>query len=97
MTAHGTMTDAVKITELVKTVLIEESNTSAMVISDFSFSLANVANEGVGLIFNGAVVGFDIYELEHAENESQKVVFGTQLAFDSVGLIAGAGSAGAGF
>ncbi|NIA76181.1 prevent-host-death family protein [Providencia rettgeri] len=97
MTAHGTMTDAVKITELVKTVLIEESDTSAMVISDFSFSLANVANEGVGLIFNGAVVGFDIYELEHAENESQKVVFGTQLAFDSVGLIAGAGSAGAGF
>lgn len=95
MIAHGTMTDAVKVRELVQTVLTGESDASAMVISDFSFSLANVANEGVGLIFNCTVVGFDIYELVHAENESQKVVFGTQLAFDSIGLIVGAGSMGA--
>lgn len=96
MMAHGTMNDAIKMTKLVQTVLKDDAKMAVTAMDGFSSSLARTTNEGLGVIFNGALVGFDIYELTHAENESQEVIFGTQLAFDSAGLIAGTGSIGAG-
>ncbi|MEX6037997.1 TcdA/TcdB pore-forming domain-containing protein [Providencia hangzhouensis] len=61
----------------------------------FSSSLVRTANEGLGVIFQGAMVGFDIYELANAQNETQRAVFGTNLAFDSSSLGLGIVSTGA--
>lgn len=95
--AHQGAQDAVKITELVRTALRGEVVAAETSLMQFSSTLAHVANEGFGLILNGAMVGLDIYELAHAESETEKAVFGTQLAFDSAGFITGVAATTAGF
>ncbi|WP_323086808.1 TcdA/TcdB pore-forming domain-containing protein, partial [Providencia alcalifaciens] len=96
MMAQGAMNDAMKVTELVQKVLADDTKMAIEAMDGFSSSLVRNTNEGLGVIFNGAVVGLDLYELSHAENESQKVIFGTQLAFDSAGLITSTAGLGAG-
>ncbi|WP_322740222.1 TcdA/TcdB pore-forming domain-containing protein, partial [Providencia rustigianii] len=76
--------------------LNNESNISVKEISCFFSSFAKTANEGLTVIFSGALVGFDIYELSHAENDPQRIIFGTQLAFDSAGLTSGVTGIGLG-
>lgn len=51
---------------------------------------------GADIILNGVAVGLDIASLIHAETYSQKVTLGTQLFFNSSGLVIGLGSAIAG-
>ncbi|MDV5226852.1 TcdA/TcdB pore-forming domain-containing protein [Providencia rettgeri] len=97
---YGAVHDATKIAKL--TYLLWQGKNSAknIALNNFSVSLAHTANEGAGIVFSGALVGFDAYELSQAQNEQQKAIFGTQLAFDSATFVAGvsgpiAGLAGA--
>ncbi|PHM45854.1 toxin B [Xenorhabdus mauleonii] len=94
--AHGSINDVVKVTELVRTALRGEVVGAETSLKEFSSALAHTANEGIGLLFGGAFVGLDAYELAHAETDTQKAVFGTQLAFDSASFVTGAAGAGAG-
>ncbi|MBO1915879.1 hypothetical protein J4727_03550 [Providencia rettgeri] len=58
--------------------------------------LAQTVNEGVTVLFNGTLVGFDIYELTYAKDEPHKIIFSTQLAFDSASFVTGGLSLGTG-
>ncbi|PHM44306.1 TcdA/TcdB pore-forming domain-containing protein [Xenorhabdus szentirmaii] len=94
--AHSSINDVVKVTELVRTALRGEVVGAETSLKEFSSALAHTANEGIGLLFGGAFVGLDAYELAHAETDTQKAVFGTQLAFDSASFVTGAAGFGAG-
>ncbi|MGA3823038.1 TcdA/TcdB pore-forming domain-containing protein [Pseudomonas chlororaphis] len=93
---HGTLQDVVKVTELVQTALRGEAMAAETSLKDFASTLGHTVNEGAGVLFGGAMVGLDAYELAHAENDVQKAVFGTQLAFDSASFVTGAAGVGAG-
>ncbi|RXU65576.1 cytotoxin [Pseudomonas protegens] len=93
---HGTVQDVAKVTELVQTALRGEALAAETSLKDFASTLGHTVNEGAGLLFGGAMVGLDAYELAHAENDVQKAVFGTQLAFDSASFVTGAAGVGAG-
>ncbi|MDC5706720.1 TcdA/TcdB pore-forming domain-containing protein [Vibrio europaeus] len=95
--AHGTVMDASKIVGLYRAALQEGQSVTSSTLS----AVGHVANEGIGLGLGFASVVLDSYELAHAQNEVQKAVFGTQLAFDSASFVTtsagiGAGLAGAG-
>ncbi|MCA6223024.1 TcdA/TcdB pore-forming domain-containing protein [Photorhabdus antumapuensis] len=94
--AHGGVQDATKVTELVRTALRGEVVAAETSFKDFASTLGHTVNEGAGVLFGGAMVGLDAYELAHAENDVQKAVFGTQLAFDSASFVTGAAGVGAG-
>lgn len=85
--AHSTAKDVAHVIQLVKTAYNYQTQTMAPEMTVFSSSLAKIANEGLSTLFNGALIGFDIYEVTQAENESQKITFGTQLAFDSASFM----------
>ncbi|MCD9568348.1 TcdA/TcdB pore-forming domain-containing protein [Pseudomonas protegens] len=93
---HGTLQDVAKVTELVQTALRGEALAAESSLKDFASTLGHTVNEGAGVLFGGAMVGLDAYELAHAENDVQKAVFGTQLAFDSASFVSGAAGVGAG-
>lgn len=84
---HGTIQDVTKVTELVRTALRGEAVAAEATLQDFATTLGRTADEGIGVLLGATMVGFDGYELAHAENDMQKAVFGTQLAFDSASLV----------
>ncbi|MCW7763107.1 TcdA/TcdB pore-forming domain-containing protein [Photorhabdus luminescens] len=94
--AHGSVQDVAKITALVRTALRGEVVAAETSLKDFTSTLGRTINEGAGVLFGGAMVGLDAYELAHAENDIQKAVFGTQLAFDSASFVTGTTGIGAG-
>nr|WP_323864933.1 TcdA/TcdB pore-forming domain-containing protein [Xenorhabdus sp. Flor] len=92
--AHGALEDSAKLVSLYRAVASEGRVTSSL------FSSLSHINTGVGAGLNITSVVLDSIELAHAQNESQKAVYGTQLAFDSAGLVTtgvgiGAGALGA--
>ena len=90
--AHGTVMDASKIVGLYRAALQEGQSVTNSTLS----AVGHVANEGIGLGLGFASVVLDSYELAHAQNDVQKAVFGTQLAFDSASLVTSAAGIGAG-
>ncbi len=94
--AHGGVQDVTKVTELVRTALRGEVVAAETSLKDFTSILGHTVNEGAGVLFGGAMVGLDAYELAHAENDVQKAVFGTQLAFDSASFVTDTAGVGAG-
>lgn len=94
MMAHGTVNDVSKISALIRMELKINGEFTAEETSIFFSSLAKTANESIGVIFCGAMVGFDAYELTNAENDSERIIFGTQLAFDSASLASTMGGIG---
>ncbi len=93
--AHGLVADAVQLLGLVRhafTDSVRVANTTSAIVGN---ALGNVLNEGVGNALQLASIGFDIYLLINAENDIQRAVFATQLAFDTAGLALGAGAFGA--
>ncbi|WP_340613510.1 TcdA/TcdB pore-forming domain-containing protein [Xenorhabdus thailandensis] len=93
---HAGVNDATNVIELVRTALRGEVVVAETSLNQFSSTLAHTANEGIGVLLGGALVGLDAYELAHAETDTQKAVFGTQLAFDSASFITGTAGVGAG-
>ncbi|MFJ2713806.1 TcdA/TcdB pore-forming domain-containing protein [Pseudomonas sp. NPDC087346] len=93
---HGVVQGAAKVIELVRTALRGEVVAAETSLKDFASSLGHTVNEGVGVVFGGAFVVLDAYELAHAENEGQKAIYGTQLAFDSASFVSSAAGIGAG-
>ena len=96
MMAYGTVSDMAKINKIIKLGLKAESELTEKEMSCFFSSMAKTANEGLAVLFSGTLVGFDIYELSNAENDPERIVFGTQLAFDSASFVTGAGGIGLG-
>ncbi|AOM39799.1 TcdA/TcdB pore-forming domain-containing protein [Xenorhabdus hominickii] len=93
---HSGVNDVTKVTELVRTALRGEVLVAETSLKGYSSALAHTVNEGIGVLFGGAAVVLDAYELAHAETETQKAVFGTQLAFDSASFVTGTAGIGAG-
>ncbi|MGG4664037.1 TcdA/TcdB pore-forming domain-containing protein [Providencia vermicola] len=91
----STVKDVVHIAQLAKTALSYQTKTVYPSMNLFSSSLAKVANEGLSTFFNGALIGFDIYEITQAENEPQTITFSSQLAFDSASFLTNAATIGA--
>ncbi|MEX5924189.1 TcdA/TcdB pore-forming domain-containing protein [Providencia hangzhouensis] len=96
MIFHGALNDLAKIVGIIRSGLNENISYEAKNISLFSTSLAQTVNEGVTVLFNGTLVGFDIYELTYAKDEPHKIIFSTQLAFDSASFVTGGLSLGTG-
>ncbi len=93
--AHGALEDSANLVSLYRAVASEGRGVTSSLFS----SLSHIST-GVGAGLNIASVVLDSIELAHAQNESQKAVYGTQLAFDSAGLVTtgvgiGAGALGA--
>jgi insecticidal toxin len=92
---HGNVVDVAGLISLVRIGLAEQkviARTCAPVVGE---ALGHVANEGVGAVLGLANVGFDVYQLATADDELERVQFGTQLAFDSASLALTAGGLGA--
>ncbi|WP_340622197.1 TcdA/TcdB pore-forming domain-containing protein [Xenorhabdus siamensis] len=89
--AHGVLEDGYKLASLYKAVASEGRGVTSSLFS----SLSHVST-GAGVGLNILSVGLDGIELAHAQNESQKAVYGTQLAFDSAGLVTTGVGIGAG-
>ncbi|WP_375084095.1 TcdA/TcdB pore-forming domain-containing protein [Providencia sp. SKLX074055] len=92
---QSTVKDIAHITQLAKTALSYQTKAVAPSMNLFSSSLAKIANEGLSTLFNGALIGFDIYEITQAENEPQTITFSTQLVFDSASFLANTVAIGA--
>ncbi len=91
MIGQGALDDGVKFIQLSKE-LIQEGSAASGVFKAFSHLGA-----GAGIGINFISIGIDSYELAHAQNEAQRAIFGTQLAFDLANLTVCTVSLGAGF
>ncbi|UBX49510.1 prevent-host-death family protein [Providencia alcalifaciens] len=94
MMAYSTVNDMTKINKIIKLGLKTESEISTTEMNCFFSSMAKTANEGLATIFSGVLVGFDIYELTNADNDPERIIFGTQLTFDSASFVTGVGGIG---
>ncbi|WP_256735615.1 TcdA/TcdB pore-forming domain-containing protein [Pseudomonas sp. dw_612] len=93
---HGLVSDIAGVVSLVRQGLAQErliAQTSSTVAGE---ALGHVAGEGVGTLLGLVNVGFDIYQLNQADNDVDVARFGTQLAFDSASVVLGAAGLGAG-
>ncbi|KAH9296780.1 hypothetical protein KI387_028462 [Taxus chinensis] len=94
--AHTSILDINKVAGLVKTALKGEQLAGEVSLSTFSKVFKTTATEGVGVLLGFVIVGLDAYELSLAQNDVEKAIFGTQLAFDLVSSVAGVAGLGAG-
>ncbi|WP_241826198.1 TcdA/TcdB pore-forming domain-containing protein [Photorhabdus khanii] len=89
--AHGVLEDGARLISLYRAAASEGRE----VTSSLSSSLSH-ASTGVGAVLNISSVILDSLELAHAQNEPQRAVYGTQLAFDCAGLVTTGVGIGAG-
>ncbi|KAJ6262449.1 cytotoxin [Drechslerella dactyloides] len=88
------LNDVGKLVELTRT-LIRTEQAAESSLSTIAKTFGRTS-EGLGLVLGVANVVLDAYELSQADNETQRAVFSTQLAFDSASLLTGGGGAAAG-
>ncbi|WP_336844765.1 TcdA/TcdB pore-forming domain-containing protein [Providencia rettgeri] len=96
MIVDGNANDMFKIANIVKSLWRNEEIAYKNSMDTFTLSIARSENNGIGIMFNGVLVGLDIYELTQSDTEMQQAIFGTQLAFDSASLTLGLTSISAG-
>ncbi|WWL43848.1 TcdA/TcdB pore-forming domain-containing protein [Pseudomonas parakoreensis] len=94
--AHGLVVDAAQLLNLVRHAFSDGLRVAKTTSSIVSNALGNVLNDGVGSVLQLASIGFDIYLLVNAQDDIQRAVYATQLAFDAGGLALGVGALGAG-
>ncbi|MGC1854030.1 MAG: TcdA/TcdB pore-forming domain-containing protein [Candidatus Aquirickettsiella sp.] len=92
---HGLAMDGVKIGGLVKG-LLQQKRDMQKSVSNFRFTAKMAATEGLDMVLGMITIGLDIDELTKAETNTERNLFATQLAFDSVGFLLSAGGAAAG-
>ncbi|WP_318433947.1 TcdA/TcdB pore-forming domain-containing protein [Photobacterium leiognathi] len=90
--SYGTAEQLVEILKLYRMALNGGIIKTTSVLSKVSHLVRYGANPSLGVVS----IFLDGYELDHAENEQQKAVFATQLAFDSTSLGTGIAEIGAG-
>lgn len=79
---HTTFLDFIHIKQIISSIYTAQSTASVL-----NHRIAAHVNTSLGLLFNGLFIGFDTYELIHAQSTSQKMIFSTQLICDTSGLI----------
>jgi insecticidal toxin len=94
--SHGLVIDAAQLLALVRHAFTDSFRVASTTSAIVGKALGSVLNEGVGTVLQLASIGFDIYLLVNAQNDIQRAVFATQLAFDTAGLAIGAAALGAG-
>ncbi len=88
--AFGGIMDTVKIASIIKTLL--KSGDESLAVASKTSQALSYAGEAVGAGFMAANLILDSIQLAHADNDVQRAVFGTQIAFDSLGVVlSGAG------
>ena len=88
--AYGGIMDTVKVVKLFRTLM--RSSDEAISAAGKAAHAFSYVGEGIGAGFMAANVILDAIQLASASTSEQKAVFGTQLAFDSAGLVlSGAG------
>jgi len=93
---HGNVVDVAGLVGLVRQALAEEKLIARTVAPVVKAAVGPSVSEATGGVLQLANVGFDIYQLTTATNEVARAQFGTQLAFDSAGLVLSAGALAAG-
>ena len=93
---HGVVSDVAGLVGLVRQALAEEKLIARTVAPVVKAAVGSGLSEATGGLLQLANVGFDIYQLVTATNEVARAQFGTQLAFDSAGLVLSAGALAAG-
>ncbi|MDU9026735.1 TcdA/TcdB pore-forming domain-containing protein [Pseudomonas mediterranea] len=93
---HGNVADVAGLIGLVRQALAEEKLIARTVAPVVKAALGSSVSEATGGVLQLANVGFDIYQLSTASSEIERARFGTQLAFDSAGLVLAAGALGLG-
>lgn len=90
--AHGTVEDIAKSVGLYKSLMRNGQMINRSTLS----TVGSIASEGIGLGLGIGSMVLDSYELANAQNDVQRAVFGTQLAFDSASTVTGLAGIGAG-
>ena len=93
---HGNVVDVAGLIGLVRQALAEEKLIARTVAPVVKAAVGPSVSEATGGLLQLANVGFDIYQLATAQNQVERAQFGTQLAFDSAGLVLSAGAYTAG-
>ncbi|MCE0463139.1 TcdA/TcdB pore-forming domain-containing protein [Pseudomonas uvaldensis] len=93
---HGNVVDVAGLVGLVRQALAEEKLIARTVAPVVKAAVGPSVSEATGGVLQLANVGFDIYQLATATDEVARAQFGTQLAFDSAGLVLSAGALAAG-
>ena len=84
--AYDVMNDFYKVTKIIQILRTNNLAPSRFV------SILGKTSAGIGTTFSLANVGLDIYQLRYALTQEQKIIFGTQLGFDSLSASLGATS-----
>ena len=88
--AFGGVMDTIKIGSIIKSLL--KSGDETLAVASKTSQALSYAGEAVGAAFMAANLILDSIQLAHADNDVQRAVFGTQIAFDSIGVVlSGAG------
>ncbi|CAA0094680.1 Toxin A [BD1-7 clade bacterium] len=97
-TAYGLAIDGFELFKLVKEgisigrTVVKEASAASKAVS----AAASIGFGGIDVLAGLASAGLDIYELTQAQTDSEKAIIGTQLAFDSAGVLLGSTSVGLG-
>lgn len=89
---HGNVADVAGLIGLVRQALAQEKLIARTVAPVVKAAVGSSVSEATAGVLQLANVGFDIYQLSTAPSEIERVRFGTQLAFDSAGLMLAAGA-----
>jgi len=90
--AHGIVSDIAGLVGLVRQALAEEKLIARTVAPVVRAAVGSSVSEATGGLLQLANVGFDIYQLATAQNDVERAQFGTQLTFDSAGLVLSVGA-----
>ena len=94
--AQGTSHDITEVVSIVHTLIAQSRRVEVAPISSVFAQTLSHSMQGIGAILGGVAVILDAYEFTHAENATQRAVFGTQLAFDAAGFAMSIAGIGAG-
>ncbi|MBT2339263.1 MULTISPECIES: TcdA/TcdB pore-forming domain-containing protein [Pseudomonas] len=93
---HGNVVDIAGLVGLVRQALAEDKLIADTVAPVVKAAVGARVGEAAGGLLQLANVGFDIYQLATAQDDVTRAQFGTQLAFDSAGLVLSVGAYAAG-
>jgi insecticidal toxin len=89
---HGNVADVAGLIGLVRQALAQEKLIARTVAPVVKAAVGTSVSEATAGVLQLANVGFDIYQLSTASSEIERARFGSQLAFDSAGLVLSAGA-----